>query len=227
RHLALGGARGCDGRGARRGARGGPPSHEDEPRRRARSQERPPPPRARLPALRNADSLVAAGRRRAHGVLVPAVSTRKGTAHEVEGRMPVRAPHLYNALRCFSLGAFRMLLSELDDGGELPFAFEEHVTRGRPAFYEYRPLVRTFVEVRAHRLRARDDAGIAIDELRREPAAAIFARAHAGPRRTEDDALFASVLLPLLVRIAESCGGFDWDDAAFDKAYADLETSLF
>jgi hypothetical protein len=141
--------------------------------------------------------------------------------------MPVRAPHLYNALRCFSLGAFRMLLSELDDGGELPFAFEEHVTRGRPAFYEYRPLVRSFVEVRAQKLRGRDDARIALDELTREPAAAIFARAHAGARRTEDDALFASVLLPLLVRIAESCGGFDWDDAAFDTAYADLETSLF
>ena len=141
--------------------------------------------------------------------------------------MPVRAPHLYNALRCFALGAFHMLLCELDDGDDLPFAFEEHLTRGRPAFYEYRPLVRSFVEVRAHKLRARDDARIVLDELRREPAAAIFARAHAGPRRSEEDALFASVLLPLLVRIAESCGGFDWDDAAFDKAYAELEVSLF
>jgi hypothetical protein len=139
----------------------------------------------------------------------------------------VRAPHLYNALRCFSLGAFRMLLGELDDGGDLPFAFEEHVTRGRPAFYEYRPLVRSFIEVRTHKLRRRDDARIAVDELRREPAAAIFARAHAGPRTTEDDAFFASVLLPMLVRTAEACGGFDWDDAAFDKAYAELETSLF
>jgi hypothetical protein len=139
----------------------------------------------------------------------------------------VRAPHLYNALRCFALGAFRALLVELDDGTELPFAFEEHIARGRPAFYEYRPLVRSFVEVRAHTLQRRDDARIALDELRREAAAAIFARAHAGPRRTEDDALFASVLLPLLVRTAEACGGFDWDDGAFDKAYAELETSMF
>jgi hypothetical protein len=139
----------------------------------------------------------------------------------------VRAPHLYNALRCFALGAFRALLADLDGGVDLPFAFEEHVARGRPAFYEYRPLVRTFIEVRAHELRRRDDAKIALDELGREPAAAIFARAHAGPRRSEDDALFASVLLPLLVRTAESCGGFDWDDAAFDRAYAELETSLF
>jgi hypothetical protein len=139
----------------------------------------------------------------------------------------VRTPHLYNALRCFALGAFRTLLTELDGGVDLPFAFEEHASRGRPALYEYRPLVRTFIEVRAHSLQRRDDAHIALDELRREPASAIFARAHAGPRRSEDDALFASVLLPLLVRTAESCGGFDWDDAAFDKAYAELETSLF
>jgi hypothetical protein len=139
----------------------------------------------------------------------------------------VRTPHLYNALRCFALGAFRTLLAELDDGVDLPFAFEEHVARGRPAFYEYRPLVRSFIEVRAHKLVQRDDARIALDELRGEPAAAIFARAHAGPRRSEDDAFFASVLLPLLVRTAESCGGFDWDDAAFDRAYAELETSLF
>jgi hypothetical protein len=139
----------------------------------------------------------------------------------------VRRPHLYNALRCFALGAFRALVGELDGGADLPFAFEEHVGRGRPAFYEYRPLVRSFVEVRARELAHRDDAKIALDELRREPAAAIFARAHAGPRRSEDDAFFSSVLLPLLVSTAESCGGFDWDDAAFDKAYAELETSLF
>jgi hypothetical protein len=139
----------------------------------------------------------------------------------------VRAPHLYNALRCFALGAFRMLLGELDGGVDLPFAFEEHLAPGRPALYEYRPLVRTFIEVRARDLQRRDDAAIALDELRREPAAAIFARAHAAPRRSEDDAFFASVLLPLLVRTAESCGGFDWDDAAFDRAYAELETSLY
>jgi hypothetical protein len=35
------------------------------------------------------------------------------------------------------------------------------------------------------------------------------------------------MLLPLLVRTAEVCGGFDWDDRAFDKAYVDLEGSLF
>ena len=142
--------------------------------------------------------------------------------------MAVRAPHLHHALRGFTLGAFAYLLRELDEAGEaLPFAFEEHGGRDGPALYEYRPLVRDFIEARAGRLRGRDDATIALEELRREPAAAIYARAHAGGEPAQDDAMFRTVLLDLLVRVAEACGGFDWDDESFDRAYAELERSLF
>jgi hypothetical protein len=125
------------------------------------------------------------------------------------------------------LGAFAYLLRELDDGAELPVSFVEHDHRGGPSLYEYRPLVRAFVEERAVRLRVRDDAVIAIEELRREPTAAIFARAHAGRRPSADEALFRTVLLGLLISTAEACGGFDWDDESFDRAYAELERSLF
>ena len=93
--------------------------------------------------------------------------------------------------------------------------------------YELKPLVRAFIEAREHELAAREDARLAVEELRREPAAAIFARAHAGTRASEDEALFRTVLLGLLISTAESCGGFDWDDEAFETAYADLERSLF
>src|SRR5439155_14910697 len=96
-----------------------------------------------------------------------------------------------------------------------------------PALYEYRPLVRTFLESRASMLMRREGARIAIDELRDEPAARIFSRAHAGARANDEDALFRTVVLPLLVSTAEACGGFDWDDTAFDRAYAELESSLF
>ena len=139
----------------------------------------------------------------------------------------MRAPHLYPLLRGFALGAFVVLGRELEEGAELPFAFEEHLQRGGPALYELRPLVRAFIEDRETLLRGREDARLALEELAREPAAAIFAQAHAGPRATEDDALFRTVLLGLLVSTAESCGGFDWDDGAFERAYAGLETSLF
>jgi hypothetical protein len=139
----------------------------------------------------------------------------------------IRALHLYRSLRCFCLGAFRFLQAEIADGADLPFAFEEHPTAQRTTLYEYKPLVREFVEDRERRLATRPDALVALDDLRAEPAAAIFARAHAGPSASEEDALFRSVLLPLLLRTAEACGGFDWDDAAFDRAYAELESSLF
>ena len=33
--------------------------------------------------------------------------------------------------------------------------------------------------------------------------------------------------MPLLVRTAEGCGGFDWDDSAYARAYEELEASLF
>ena len=80
-----------------------------------------------------------------------------------------------------------------------------------------------FVESRASALAGRDDARIALDELLREPAAAIFARAHAGPKPSEEQALFRTVLVSLLISTAEACGGFDWDDRAFERAYAEFE----
>ncbi|HSO01291.1 MAG TPA: hypothetical protein VLS46_02090, partial [Gaiellaceae bacterium] len=49
----------------------------------------------------------------------------------------------------------------------------------------------------------------------------------AGPKPTEEQALFRTVLLSLLISTAEACGGFDWDDVAFERAYAELEGSLF
>jgi hypothetical protein len=139
----------------------------------------------------------------------------------------VRAPHLYPLLRGFVLGSFVVLGRDLEEGAELPFAFEEHAERRGPSLYELRPLVRSFIETREAVLRAREDARLAVEELRREPAAAIFARAHAGTQASEDEALFRTVLLGLLIATAEACGGFDWHDEAFDRAYAELEFSLF
>ena len=87
--------------------------------------------------------------------------------------------------------------------------------------------MRGFVDEQSPTLRRLPDARNAIDDLKREPAAAIFARAHAGLGSDPDDALFRSILLPMLTWTAERCGGFDWNDDAFDAAYADFELSLF
>jgi hypothetical protein len=133
-----------------------------------------------------------------------------------------RAPHLYEALRSFCLGAFAA-----ERGAQVPFAFEEHATREGPSLYEYRPLVRSFVDEQAPTLRRLPDARNAIEDLKREPSAAIFARAHGGVGSSSEDALFRSILLPMLTATAERCGGFDWRDEAFDAAYADFELTLF
>src|SRR5262249_51601478 len=61
----------------------------------------------------------------------------------------------------------------------------------------------------------------------REPAAAIFAGAHARVGSSEDDALFRTILLPMLTAVGERCGGFDWQDDAFTSADAEIEQSLF
>jgi len=139
----------------------------------------------------------------------------------------MRAPHLHDTLRRFCLGAFAVFTRELEDGTDLPFAFEEHGSYGRPTLYEYRPLVRGFVEARADRLFMRVDVQDAVAELIREPAARIFAHAHEGEVRDEGRAVYRSVLVPLLVRTAEGCGGFDWDDTAYARAYEELEGSLY
>src|SRR5690348_9156117 len=139
----------------------------------------------------------------------------------------MRAPHLHDTLRRFCLGAFAVFTRELEDGASLPFAFEEHGSYGRPTLHEYRPLVRGFVEARAERLFARVDVQDAVADLLREPAARIFAHAHEGDVRDESRAIYRSVLVPLLVRTAEGCGGFDWDDTAFARAYEELEGSLY
>ena len=137
----------------------------------------------------------------------------------------MRAPHLHSALRGFCLGSFAFFGREIEGGADIQVVFEEHGSRDRPTLYEYRPLVRSFVEARGGRLLAQDDTALALEALAREPAAAIYARAHAGARA--EHALFRTVLLPLVAEVAEACGGFDWDDQAFDRAYVSLEQSLF
>jgi hypothetical protein len=134
----------------------------------------------------------------------------------------LRAPHLYESLRSFCLAAFAA-----ERGAQIPFAFEEHASPEGPSLYEYRPLVRAFVDEQAPTLRRLPDTRNAIEDLKREPAAAIFARAHAGIGDTGDEALFRSILIPMLTWTAERCGGFDWEDEAFDAAYADLERTLY
>jgi hypothetical protein len=158
---------------------------------------------------------------------VSALSGRGGRVGPVAVRVAVRSPQLYRSLRLFALASFAMLSQDVEGGAEIPFVFEEHDGGKRP-LYEYRVLVGDYVEARTSRLAALPDARAAVEDLQREPAAAIYAAAIAGsadPRARS--ALVRTVLLPLIVATAEGCGGFDWSDEVFDRAYGALEQSLF
>jgi hypothetical protein len=135
----------------------------------------------------------------------------------------VRAPHLYRSFRCFCLAGFSLLAADVERGDEIPFTFEEH----SGGLHEYRPLLRSYVDARAERLGVLADARIAVEELSREPAAAVYAAAHVGRRGDRgDEALLRTILLPLLADVAQAAGGVDWSDEAFDRAYAAFERTL-
>jgi len=137
-----------------------------------------------------------------------------------------RSPHLFRALRAFCLGAFFELGRDLESGADVPVSLEEHGGPNRPTLYEYRPLIGSFVEARAERLGRRDDGTEALIALKDEPAAGIFAQAHAGERVGEDEALRRTILIPLLMRTAESCGSFDWDDVQVRRLLRGVSSAM-
>ena len=141
--------------------------------------------------------------------------------------MTVRSLTLRETLRRFCLGAFAVLARDAEGGAELEFSFEEHRSPGRPPLYEYRPLARAFVEARAAAIAELRDTQIAVEELARLPQAALFAHAHAEATPSGGERLLSSVLLPLVTKTVERCGGIDWDDRVFERVYAELEHSLF
>src|SRR4029453_15664305 len=64
--------------------------------------------------------------------------------------------------------------------------------------------------------------------LEREPALrVVVSRPRSSGWDDSREALFRTVLLPLVEETAEACGGFDWSDEAFERAYARLEASLY
>ena len=129
--------------------------------------------------------------------------------------------------RCAASASARSRSARVEHGADLPFAFEEHGSRGRPALYEYRPLVRGFVEAHARRpARARRRAAwrsrTCSASRRRD-----LRRAHAGPRPPKTRRSSAASLVPLLVRTAEGAAASTGTTRAFDRAYEELEESLF
>ena len=180
-------------------------------------------------SLRRGDRLAQAGRARPLGLLVPALPGRKYRLRGVTDRVSPRSPRsaqLHEALRLFCLGCFFDISHELDDGVAVEVEIVEHAG-GQTSLFEYEEQIAAFVGQRADRLLAREDAVRALAALKLEPATGIVAQGHLDSAESEDAVFRRSVLLPLLVEVAEACVGFDWSDEAFDSAYGRLEEHLF
>ena len=164
------------------------------------------------------------GRRQPHRLLVPRLPKRRGATGRVEairGRarpapLPLPAPVLSGGLLAARGRRRRRRRAPVRVRGAR-LARAELALRVPAARPQY-------VEARAERLSALADARLAIEDLGREPAAAIYAAAHSG--KAGDQPLLRTIVLPLLADVAEACGGFDWSDEAFDRAYVELERSL-
>ena len=149
---------------------------------------------------------------------------RSGATGRVSGRV-IRSPNLHHTPRAFCLGAFAAVSHELDDGGDVLVLVRGAPGARKPDAVRV-PAASSFLDARAGRFSALADAQPALAELEREPAAAVFAQAHSSGRPSSREALTRTVLLLLLAETA-ACGGFDWDDSAFDRVYAAFEASLF
>ncbi|MGI9657910.1 MAG: hypothetical protein ACR2OD_03295 [Gaiellaceae bacterium] len=137
-----------------------------------------------------------------------------------------RSPQLHEALRLFCLGCFFDISRELEGGAAVEVELVEHRT-GTLSLFEYNERVAAFIDERAARLLAREDAVRALSALKLEPATGIVSQGHLDAGESEDATMRRSVLLPLLNDVAAACEGFDWSDNAFAAAYAKLEDRLF
>src|SRR4029079_6699523 len=128
-------------------------------RGRARCAAATAAPAGRARAARRASAPIRRATTRGRRTGAPSAREEAGSRRRRE-EVAMRSTGLHDTLRRFCLGAFAAW-----HGTELPFAFEEHGNYGRPTLYEYRPLVRGFIEAHAGALRERDDVRQALDEL--------------------------------------------------------------
>ena len=150
-------------------------------------------------------------------------SRRRGDRDGVQHRDSGRAPHLYKVLRAFcsppspGLGPESRRAASSRSSSTAARAGSPSTGRSSRDHVEARAFVAGRAAGRADRARR---------AAPRPGGGDLRARA-AGRQSSENRALFRALLLPLLDAHGEGCGGFDWEDGAFERVYAGLERSLF
>jgi hypothetical protein len=138
----------------------------------------------------------------------------------------VLRPELRRPLEHFVQAAFGTLAIDVSSGQEVAFALGGGGGSAGPRLYDYRPLYRAYIEERADRLLDLADGRAALAALAGDPGVLAYAEAHAPGSTRPADALRRSVLVPLLVGVAERCDGFDFDVEAFDAVYGAVERGV-
>ena len=208
--------------------RGGPPADAGVARHRPARPPGLPARRAAVPALRHDRPLARAGRRQPHGLLVSRLPSRSGTAGGVSrtdgGTRSAPAPHPARLL------SGRLRLPRPRARGRRRPAVRLRGARaartGPRCTSTGRSCGRSSSRARARSRAARMRGSRSTSCCASRPLRSSRVRTPAR-RPSEEQALFRTVLLSLLISTAESCGGFDWDDTSFERAYAELERSLF
>ena len=139
---------------------------------------------------------------------------------------PTRRPEARRALAHYVVAAFSLLAASQEAGDEVPFAVD-HVSRGRgPVLYEYRRLYGSYIEAHHEQIVDLADHRLALDVLGRDAAVLAWATEGAGRQHSATTAIESTILLPVLVGVAERAGGFEPDDIAIDAVISELEQSV-
>jgi hypothetical protein len=138
----------------------------------------------------------------------------------------VLRPELRRPLEHFVQAAFSVLAADVARGQEVPFALGGGGGASGPRLYDYRPLYRAYVEERAERLLDLADGRAALAALEADPGVLAYADVHAPGSTRTSEAVRRSVLVPLLVGVAERCDGFDFDVDAFAAVYGAVERGV-
>jgi hypothetical protein len=139
----------------------------------------------------------------------------------------VRSHTLHAALRRYVEEVAWTLAAETADGAEVPFELVEERGARRTALYCYRPLVDEFLRERVGALARLDGHGPALRALAQSDGLPRYLKAHNERVAPDQGARARATLSVFLGRVFAEQTVFDFDAERFDRAYAQLEETIF
>jgi hypothetical protein len=139
----------------------------------------------------------------------------------------VRSHTLHAALRRYVEEVAWTLAAETADGAEVPFELVEERGARRTALYCYRPLVDEFLRERVGALARLDAHTPALRALGQSDGLARYLKAHNERVAADQGGRARATLSVFLGRVFAEQTAFDFDAERFDRAYRQLEETIF